>query len=179
MHLCTDWFSKCHIIYAENTTNKGKCTRQYKAEVATTNDKTNGSRPTYGAGDQRIVTLTEKKNYMYSFRRDKVANIFRDAMKDNLPLPKCKRPQDADKFDRPNFCPYHRVLGHSIEDCFVFKDVIETKYRDGEIALPESVLQNHASHAQANMVFHKTVASTCDIMEKYCPVTESIFKVDA
>jgi hypothetical protein len=27
--------------------------------------------------------------------------------------------------DNPNFCPYHRILGHPIEDCWVFKDRVE------------------------------------------------------
>jgi hypothetical protein len=55
----------------------------------------------------------------------KVAQIFRGALKNGLALPASKRPEDADKSDEPNFCPYHRVLGHSIEDCWVFKDWIE------------------------------------------------------
>ena len=118
-------------------------------------------------------------NRTYSFRRDKVAKIFKDALRDKLPLPECKRPKEADRCDEPNFCPYHRVLGHTIENCYVFKDLIERKYRSGEIVLPQSVLQDPAPHAYVNMAYHVTVASTHDLVKKCCPVAESIFKEDA
>lgn len=36
-----------------------------------------------------------------------------------------KRPADMKHSDNPNFCPYHRILGHPIEDCWVFKDWVE------------------------------------------------------
>ena len=102
-------------------------------------------------------TIEDRRNKPYSFRRDKVAKIFRDALRDKLPLPACKRPEDADKADQPNFCPYHRMLGHTIKDCYIFKDIIERRYRNGEIQLPASVLQDPAPHtyAQINMISHK------------------------
>jgi hypothetical protein len=81
-----------------------------------------GPRPNPGGSSQGFETLKQKKNKPYSFRRDRVAQIFRGALKNGLALPTSKRPEDANKSDEPNFCPYHRVLGHSIEDCWVFKD---------------------------------------------------------
>ena len=30
-----------------------------------------------------------------------------------------KRPHEADRVGDLLFCPYHRVLGHKIQDCFV------------------------------------------------------------
>ena len=57
-----------------------------------------------------------------------MAKIFKDAMKAGLTLPECKRPNEASKSDDPNFCPYHRVLGHPIGDCWVFKDWVEKRY---------------------------------------------------
>ena len=141
-----------------NTANKGQNNKQSNAEVANTENKNGDSRPTYGDENKRNVSLAERKNKLYSFRRDKVAKLFRDALKDNLPLPECKRPEDASKSDQPNYCPYHRILGHTIEDCYVFKDYIERRYKKGEIILPESVLQDPAPHAQVNMVCHEVPA---------------------
>ncbi|KAH7691876.1 Retrotransposon gag domain-containing protein [Dioscorea alata] len=63
---------------------------------------------------QPIKRMSKK----YSFRRDKVMKIFKDALKVGLQLAESKRPEEADKKDHPNFCPYHRILGHSIENCY-------------------------------------------------------------
>jgi hypothetical protein len=38
------------------------------------------------------------------------------------------------------------VLGHTIEDCWVFKDLIEEGYKDGTIQLPKSFQQDPAPH---------------------------------
>ena len=46
------------------------------------------------------------------------------------------------------------ILGHTIEDCYVFKDWVERKYRNGEIELPKSLLQDPAPHEQVNMISH-------------------------
>jgi hypothetical protein len=86
------------------------------------NNYNRGSRPNLGGSSQAFETLKQKKTKPYSFRRDKVAQIFRGTLKNGLALPASKRPEDANKSNEPNFCPYHRVLGHAIEDCWVFKD---------------------------------------------------------
>ena len=137
---------------------KGKSKAQNLTEVATTSAARDASKPTYGA--TATATLEERRSKPYSFRRDRVAKIFRDALKDNLSLPEPKRPGEVDKADQPNFCPYHRMLGHTIEDCFVFKDLIEKKYKNGDIQLPQSVLQEPAPHTyaqQANLIYHARV----------------------
>lgn len=132
------------------------------ANASTSNNGGNGNsnnnnqvKPTYGGNNSRPpITLSEMKNKPYSFRRDKVEKIFRDAMNNGLRLPESKRPGDMEKSDDPNFCPYHRLLGHPIEDCWVFKDWVERKYKAGEITLSKNVLQDAAPHEQANMVAH-------------------------
>jgi hypothetical protein len=75
-----------------------------------------GPMPNQGGSSQAYESLKQNKNKSYSFRRDKVAQIFRGTLKNDLSLPTNKRPKDADKSDEPNFCPYHRILGHTIED---------------------------------------------------------------
>ena len=138
------------MVNTANRSNKKKCS----AEVAAVDGTSNSSKPTYRNTKGPIQTLEERRSKPYSFRRDKVAKIFRDALRDKLPLPECKRPEEAGKTDAPNYCPYHRVLGHTIEDCYVFKDIIERRYKSGEIQLPASVLQDPAPHttAQVNII---------------------------
>jgi hypothetical protein len=53
----------------------------------------------------------------YSFLKSKTARIFEQALKSGLTLPTCKRPQVIDRASEGEFCPYHRVLGHTIEEC--------------------------------------------------------------
>ena len=65
--------------------------------------------------------------------------MFETALKNGLILPECKRPDDAEKQDDPKFCKYHRVLEHSIKDCYVFKDWLERSLRKGEINLSDKV----------------------------------------
>jgi hypothetical protein len=71
-------------------------------------------------------------------------------LKNGLTLPTCKRPADIDKASEGKFCPYHRVLGHTIEECRVFKDLIEKEYKDGTIHLPKSFQRNPAPHNPSN-----------------------------
>ncbi|KAL0390799.1 UNVERIFIED_CONTAM: hypothetical protein Scaly_0437000 [Sesamum calycinum] len=35
-----------------------------------------------------------------------------------------KRPEEAEQKDDPKYCKYHRLVGHAIQDCFVFKDKV-------------------------------------------------------
>ncbi|KAL0926136.1 hypothetical protein M5K25_004530 [Dendrobium thyrsiflorum] len=88
----------------------------------------------------RITSLKEKMNREYSFKRKSVAKLFKQALNAGLELPECKRPEEVDQNDNPSYCPYHRVINHSIEDCYVFKDWLEKKYRDGEFTLSNSIL---------------------------------------
>jgi Retrotransposon gag protein len=122
------------------------------ADTQSSNNGTNGNnynkgpRPNPGGSLRGFETLKQKKTKPYSFRKDKVAQTFRGALKNGLALPASKRPEDTNKSDEPNFCPYHRVLGHSIEDCWVFKDWVEKTYKNGEITLPKGFLQSPSTH---------------------------------
>jgi hypothetical protein len=129
------------------------------------NNDNRGPRPNPEGSSQAFETLKQKKNNLYSFRRDKVVQIFRGALMNGLALSASKRPEDTDKSDEPNFCPYHRVLGHTIEDCWVFKDWIEKAYKNGEITLPKGFLQNPAAHEQANTNSHEEEKSPDQLSE--------------
>ncbi|KAH7689408.1 Retrotransposon gag domain-containing protein [Dioscorea alata] len=93
-----------------------------------------------GNESRPLPSLKDRMNKKYSFRRDKVHKIFKDAVREGLQLPECKRPEEQSKKDHPNYCPYHRVLGHTIEDCYVFKDWVERQYQEGKITLSKNVL---------------------------------------
>ena len=106
-----------------------------------TKDRFKGNRPASpGRNDHNerpSKTLVEMKSKPYSFRKDKVRKLFKQALKDGLQLPDSKRPAEANKTDDPNYCPYHRIMGHTIEECYVFKDWLERKVKAGEIKLVE------------------------------------------
>jgi Retrotransposon gag protein len=129
------------------------------------NNYNRGPRPNPRGSLQAFDILKQKKNKQYSFRWDKVSQTFRGALKNGLALPASKRPEDADKSDEPNLCPYHRVLGHSVEDCWVFKDWVEKAYKNGEITLPKGFLQHPAAHEQANTISHEEEKSPDQLSE--------------
>jgi hypothetical protein len=70
-------------------------------------------------------SFKQRRSKLYSFKKDKVLQIFKGAVKNDMSLPASKRSEDVDKSDEPNFYLYHRILGHTIEDCWVFKDWVE------------------------------------------------------
>ncbi|KAL0401598.1 UNVERIFIED_CONTAM: hypothetical protein Slati_4189700 [Sesamum latifolium] len=49
-----------------------------------------------------------------------------------------KRPEEAKRKDDPKYCKYHRLVGHAIQDCFVFKDKVMQLARQGKISLEEN-----------------------------------------
>ncbi|PKU84533.1 hypothetical protein MA16_Dca003046 [Dendrobium catenatum] len=65
---------------------------------------------------QRPPTLQEKINKPYSFKKECTGKIFRKALKIGLQLPESRRPELAGMTDDPNYCPYHRIISHPIED---------------------------------------------------------------
>ncbi|KAL0923802.1 hypothetical protein M5K25_004577 [Dendrobium thyrsiflorum] len=103
-----------------------------------------GERPrqNMGTGDRIFPSLKDKMNKEYSFKRESVAKLFRQALKAGLELPECKRPEESKYTGDPNYCPYHRVVSHPIEDCYIFKDWLERKYQKGELTLSDNVLSH-------------------------------------
>jgi hypothetical protein len=71
-------------------------------------------------------------------------------MKNRLTLHICKRPTNIERASEDEFFPYYRVLGHAIEDCWVFKDFIERGCKNGTIQLPKSFQQDPAPHSPSN-----------------------------
>jgi len=42
-----------------------------------------------------------------------------------LKLPEARCPEEVGKTDNPNYCLYHRMLGHPTKRCYVFKDILQ------------------------------------------------------
>ncbi|TYK09793.1 ty3-gypsy retrotransposon protein [Cucumis melo var. makuwa] len=64
-----------------------------------------------------------------------------------IQLPECKRPEQAEKVDDPNYCKYHRVISHPVEKCFVLKELILKLAREKKIELDidEVAQTNHVA----------------------------------
>ncbi|KAL0447779.1 UNVERIFIED_CONTAM: hypothetical protein Slati_1905800 [Sesamum latifolium] len=78
------------------------------------------------------------QNKQYPFLDSDVSGIFDDLLNANLiELPEMKRPEEAGKTDDPKYCKYHRLVGHPIHDCFIFKDKVMQLARQGKISLEE------------------------------------------
>jgi hypothetical protein len=67
-----------------------------------------------------------------------VSGIFDDLLKaDLIELPEMKRPAEAGKTDDPKYCKYHRLVGHPIHDCFIFKEKVMELAHQGKITLED------------------------------------------
>ena len=67
-----------------------------------------------------------RPNKQYSFKEEHVDSLFKLLNKSNrLKLPEIRRPDEVGKTDNPNYCMYHRMLGHSTKSCYVFKDILQ------------------------------------------------------
>ncbi|KAL0444592.1 UNVERIFIED_CONTAM: hypothetical protein Slati_2181900 [Sesamum latifolium] len=61
----------------------------------------------------------------YLFLDSDVPKIFDDLLEANLiDLPEMKRPEEAERKDDPKYCKYHRLVGHAIQDYFMFKNKV-------------------------------------------------------
>ncbi|KAL0302644.1 UNVERIFIED_CONTAM: hypothetical protein Sangu_3087700 [Sesamum angustifolium] len=74
---------------------------------------------------QRKLALKEMQSREYLFLDSDVPGIFDDLLEANLiELQEMKRPEEAERKDNPKYCKYHRLVGHAIQDYFVFKDKV-------------------------------------------------------
>ena len=67
-----------------------------------------------------------RANKQYSFRDEHVVALFKLLQKSNkLKLPEPKQPEEVGKTDDPNYCLYHRMVGHPTKSFYIFKDVLQ------------------------------------------------------
>ena len=68
-----------------------------------------------------------RSNKQYSFKDEHVDLLFKLLNKSNrLKLPEARRPEEVGKTDNPNYCLYHRMLGHPTKSHDIFKDIVHT-----------------------------------------------------
>ncbi|PKU71142.1 hypothetical protein MA16_Dca027476 [Dendrobium catenatum] len=137
-----------------------------------------GERPrqAMGTDDRTFQSLKDKMNKEYSFKRESVAKLFRQALKAGLELPECKRSEESKEIGNPNYCPYHRVLGHLNEDCYIFKDWLERKYRKVELTLSDNVLTNLRKESTP-VVTSSSVASVEEKRKEKKPIQEEWWEI--
>ncbi|KAL0300105.1 UNVERIFIED_CONTAM: hypothetical protein Scaly_3059300 [Sesamum calycinum] len=92
---------------------------------------------------QRKLTLEEMQ--ARPFLDSDVPGIFDDLLEANLiDLPEMKQIEEAKRKDDPKYCKYHRLVGHAIQDCFVFKNKVMQLARQGKIFLEEDSAATNA-----------------------------------
>lgn len=82
----------------------------------------------------------DRLNKKYPFKRESVRKIFKFLVKKGVLKFPINKLEEENQVDHPTYCPFHRHLGHVLEDCFVFKDKIEKLMADGDIHLQDSDL---------------------------------------
>lgn len=82
------------------------------------------------------MSLRERQETQYPFLDYDFLPMYDELLKhDLIDFPETRWLHEASKFDDPNYCKYHRLVGHPIEKCFVFKDKMMEFTRDGKFEL--------------------------------------------
>ncbi|KAM2162439.1 hypothetical protein ACFX1Q_040230 [Malus domestica] len=106
----------------------------------------------------RRLSLKERKEVKYSFDDEDVGTIFDELFAAKMiMLPEPKRPAEVNKTDDPKYCRYHRLISHTIEDCYILKDIIQEKINKHEIEVDSS--SKHQT-ATSNMIEGKSTPSS-------------------
>ncbi|XP_070017644.1 uncharacterized protein [Nicotiana sylvestris] len=79
----------------------------------------------------RKLTLKEMQAKEYTFLDADVPAIFEEL----LELPEMKWLDESGNTNNPNYYKYHRLIGHPIEKCFVFKEKVMNLADEGKILL--------------------------------------------
>ncbi|KAG8377423.1 hypothetical protein BUALT_Bualt08G0031400 [Buddleja alternifolia] len=89
----------------------------------------------------------ERMEKKFSFPDEILKDLF-EQLKDQglIDLPEAKRLGEVGKTNNPKYCPYHRLVGHSIEECFILKERIKSLIKNGDIELP------HIEKTSANLI---------------------------
>jgi len=67
-----------------------------------------------------------RANKQYSFKDEHIDSLFKLLNKSNrLKLSEVRRPEQVGKTDNPNYCLYHRILGHPLKSYYIFKNILQ------------------------------------------------------
>ncbi|KAL0352212.1 UNVERIFIED_CONTAM: hypothetical protein Scaly_1609900 [Sesamum calycinum] len=102
---------------------------------------------------QRKLTMKEMQVREYPFLDSDVPRIFDDLLEANLiDLPEMNRPEEFEQKDDLKYYKYHLLVGHAIQDCFVFKDKVMQLARQGKISLEEDPAATNATTIESGHV---------------------------
>ncbi|MQL84504.1 hypothetical protein Taro_017013 [Colocasia esculenta] len=108
---------------------------------------------------RKVIPFQDKMRKPYSFPKEKTKTLFDWGIRYNkITLPTPKRPDQAAKKDEPRYCLYHQILGHPLEECYVFKDIVESLIKKGELQMGDYRVDTPQPHelparqAGANMI---------------------------
>ncbi|GAA0163774.1 hypothetical protein LIER_39656 [Lithospermum erythrorhizon] len=124
-------------IAANKAPNSSQDFRRSKDKIEVKNAKKKKGEDRPGMKDRRKLSLKELQENSYPFFDSDVSRMFDDLVTQKLiDLPEI-RPDEAGKVDNPNYYKCHRLVGHPIEKCFVFKDKVMELASEGMILLEE------------------------------------------
>ena len=67
-----------------------------------------------------------RSNKQYSFKDEHLDSLFKLLSKSNrLKHFEARRPEEVGKTDNPNYCLYHKMLGHHTKSFSIFKDILQ------------------------------------------------------
>ncbi|XP_020258335.1 uncharacterized protein LOC109834719 [Asparagus officinalis] len=68
----------------------------------------------------------------YNFREDQVVATLDTLIKSSrIKLPEVTKPEEANITSEPNYCAYHRFLGHRTSKCYILNDKLQALYDVG------------------------------------------------
>jgi hypothetical protein len=83
------------------------------------------------AGGSPLVVRTKREAY----------TIFNNLLGMGMTLPLPRKPQESGMSSNPNYCPYHRQLGHTLLECYNFKKVMQHEMFRKRVQTMLSILQ--------------------------------------
>jgi hypothetical protein len=102
-------------------------------------------------GTRQHPSIQELLKKQYVFKRGMIKGFFNQVVEHNhVKLPNPKRPEQVEMTNNPLYCPYHRYVGHVIEDCVAFKEWLQRGIDEKRLALQPDAI-NPDYHA-VNMV---------------------------
>ncbi|TYK02858.1 ty3-gypsy retrotransposon protein [Cucumis melo var. makuwa] len=108
---------------------------------------------------EKVVKSTVKESMVeevYPFSDLDIADMLEQLLEKQLiQLSECKRPEQAEKVDDPNYCKYHRVISHLVEKCSVLKELILRLAREKNI---DQDLEEFRTFEPVVVRFHQEVA---------------------
>jgi hypothetical protein len=122
----------------------------------------------------RRSNIRELLNKQYVFRKDLVKSLFEQMNEQHLlTLPNPTRPEQVDMVDNPPYCPYHRYVGHKIEDCIAFKEWLQRAVDEGKLALkPEAINPNYQATNVVTISHGDETSGARSKEERWVPLME-------